>query len=519
MPLRPFLLLALAAVAAGGCGGGLPHVVAEADAPPQRLAVRGRVVTSYGARPARGAYGLRLRLVLRRRDGAWVVPEGRGRHRQWDVADESGAYRFELAPRLDLSAFDSVAVVPTAANATVSLVPLPRGAARLGDDVGLWADALRAPLGDGVVADLSGRLRPEVGVTVRTATLAREFVEARYGGAVPFELPPVRVELSRGGGYVFQALDPDVLALGGHEIELNTSRALTPTTVAHEYGHYVSFRMWGANPLRYTLRNRSLREGWAIFFSFAVRAYAAATYGDVDLEPSNPERAPFTDRLDGRERRYLGISYGTSRPEYAAIGALLWSLYDGAEPSPFEWEGPDEVSLAGDNDDLGLGLEVLEAVRRTRTSALDEAGILEVVGTLRRARPALGPSLDGAVGFFLCPAHPACDYPAPPSAAPSTSSPTLRPVAPGGLEARRLPSGAVGLRWSPRTTRAPWANRPEAYRVYRDGALAATLPPEVTGWLDEAAGPGALTYEVRAVGGGGESAESPTARVPAVGGR
>ena len=507
-------LAVVVAAAVGGCAGADVGVVE--DGPLRRLHVSGHVVTSAEGRPARGVYGLRVRLLLRRADGSgWEAPGAPGRHRAFDVLGEDGAFRFEIATALDPARFDSVAVVPTSATEAVSIVPHPPGARRLGDDVLLWTDAARAALPpSGVVENVRHRLRPEVGVVVRTATLARAFVVARYGGDVPFSLPPVRVELSRRGGFVFQALDPDVLGLGGHEIELNAARTITPTTVAHEYGHYVSFQMWGANPLRYTLRNRSLREGWAIFFSFAARAWAAATTGDADLASSNPERAPFTDRFEGA-RRYLGISYGQSRPEYAAIGALLWSLYDVAEPSPFEWEGPSAGSLAGDNDDLAFGLAVFEAVRLTRTSVLDEAGIVEVVRALRQRAPEQAASIDGAVAFFLCSAAPACDVAAPSDGTPSTSAPTLRPVAPGRLAARRLADGAVGLRWAPRTYAAPWANLPEAYRVYRDGALVATLPPDATAWTDRGAGSGDVRYEVRAVGGGGESSGSPTVRVGA----
>ncbi|WP_420456421.1 hypothetical protein [Rubrivirga sp.] len=522
--LRPVPLVVLLAFLVGGCAAPASLRAADVSAPARQIHLSGRFVTSYQGRPSEGVYGLRVWLLFRRSDGSgWEgarLPSGPvRRHRQVDVLGEDGAFRFDLATA-DLAGFDEVAVVPETRTATVHLVPTPPGARAISDTVTVLplADAIRVPIppsgpvaADGLHADL----RPEVGVVVRYAELAREFVLARYDGAPPFALPPVRVELSRGGGYVFQALDPDVLALGGHEIELNVGRGVSPTLVAHEYGHYVTFRMWGASPLRYTLRNRNLREGWAIFFSFAARAYTAAKYGDIDLATSNPERAPFTDTFAG-DRRYLGIVYGTSRPDYAAIGSLLWSLYDGAEPSPFEVEGDDLGSLAGDNDDVAGGLAVFEAVRTTRTRVTDEAGVAEVVRTFRDAAPpGLGPSIDGAFGFFLCPAWPACDVTAPPDARPSTGSPTLRPVAPAGLVARRLSAGAVGLAWDRRVGVAPWANPPEAYRVFRDSVLVATLPGDTSAWVDAEAGPGAATYEVRAVGGGGVSSGRARAEVAA----
>ena len=525
--LLPFALLALAA---SGCAvhAGLAETAGTGEREVRRIHLSGRFVTRYGERPAEGVYGLRVHVLFRRADGeGWEdarPPSGPARrHRTVDVLGEDGRFRFDLATAEDLSAYDEIAIVPATATETVRLVPTPRGARRFGagDDavtVLPLADAIRVPLppsGPVHASGLEAEVRPEVGVVVRYAELAREFVTARYGGAVPFDLPPVRVELSRRGGFVFQALDPDVLALGGHEIELNVARGVTPTLVAHEYGHYVTFRMWGASPLRYTLRNRNLREGWAIFFSFAARAYTAATYGDADLAPSNPERAPFTDRI-GTDRRYRNIVYGTSHPDYSAIGALLWSLYDVAEPSPFEIEDDDLGGLAGDNDDVAGGLAVFEAVRRARTSVFDEAGIAEVVETFRQSQPAaLAASVDGAVDFFLCPAWPACDVVAPPDASPSTGTPTLRPVAPANLVARRVSPSTVVLAWDRRVGFAPWANPPEAYRVLRDGALVATLPGTAASWTDVDAGTAAHRYEVRAVGGGGESFGSPSTQAPA----
>ncbi len=513
--------LALLAAVLAGCA----RLPATASPPAVRtVEITGRFVTRAVDRPAVGVYGLRVVLLFRRADGSgWeraAVPDGPWRrHRQFDVLDETGAFRFALATAQGLSAYDEVAIVPTMETATVRLVPAPAGARSLRTpegDVTLLppADALRVPLpSDGPVrvSAQEALLRPEIGVPIRYAELSREFVFARYEGAPPFDLPPVRVELGRGGGNVFQAFDPD--ALGGTEIELNVAGPVTPTIVAHEYGHYVSFRMWGADWWRYTLRNKSLREGWGIFFSFAARAYVAQTYGDVHLTASNPEWAPFAHRFRGR--RYDGIAYGTSHPDYAAVGALLWSLYDGADPSPFEFGPAGAFGLAGDNDDIsGHGLALFEAVRRSRASVLDESGIAEVVRRFRASTPdALGASVDGAVDFFLCPAFPDCDYKVPPSDAPTTGSLTLRPASPAALTARRLTDGIVELRWDRRVTEAPWGNPPEAYRVYRDGSLIATLAGTATSSSTPLRTEAVASYEVRAVGGGGESYGAPSVRV------
>lgn len=520
--------LALLVGPAAGCAGPGADRLAGPEVEVRTVHLDGTFTTAYRGRPPRGAYGLRVHLLFRRADGSgWDgarAPDGPSRrHRQVDVLDEAGRFRFDFATSMDLSAYDEVAVVPATDAEAARLVPTPRGAGRIGTPEGPVAvlpvaEAIRVPLppsGPVTASALHAEARPEVGVVVRWATLGREFVGRLYDGAPPFDLPTVQVELSPRGGYVFQAFDPD--AFGGHEIELNVARGVTAALVGHEYGHYVSFRMWGASPWRYTLRNRNLREGWAIFFSFAVRAYAAQTYGDADLAPSNPERAPFTDRL-GAGARYEGISYGTTRPDYAAIGALLWSLYDGPEASPFESTALDAGSLLGDNDDLAFGRDLFEAARRSRAGVLDEAGIVEVVRALKAEAPAdLHASIDGAFDFFLCPAFPACDVKAPVDASPSTGTPTLRSVSPGALTVRRISASAVGLAWDRRLYTAPWANAPTAYRVYRDGTPIATLPPSTETYVDPEAA-GAHVYEVRAVNEAGESTGAPSVRVGAASG-
>ncbi|MEM0964144.1 MAG: hypothetical protein AAGK21_16575 [Bacteroidota bacterium] len=483
------------ALFASGCadpGGVLPAEGRQVD-------LRGRFQTIASGDTV-GVYGLRVRL-LGKRNGAWEpLPGADRRHRSFDVADPEGAFRFTLATA-SLSRYDSLMVAPEAATEAVRIVPRPPGAVRVGETFASTSDAIRLavpPEGPVVRADLYRTLRSEVGVTVRWSTISREFVYAIYDGDPPFDLPPVQVELSQSGGFVFQSVDPD--ALGGHEIELNAARGITPTLVGHEYGHYANFQMWGANPLRYALRNRNLREGWAIFFSFAARAYGAAMYGDRELVSSNPERAAFS-HLSTDRQRYEGIVYGRSRPDYAAIGSLLWSLYDRAEPSPFE-----PAALAGDNDDVsGYELAVFESVRQARASVFDEAGIIEVMRAFRTFVPSdLVPSVDGAFDHFLCPDFPACDVKAVPDGRPGTGALTLRPVSPSALRAERLPPDAVRLTWTPRTYATSWANPPERYRVYRDGAPVAVAGPFAREAVIVDNGDGGR-FEVRAEGAAGES--------------
>ena len=451
---------------------------ARAQPSPLHLGVEAEVVVASQGE-VRGVYGLRAWLMVRR-DGAWALAEGVGPR----VVAESGAVRFDV-PDAVWAGADSVAVVPEAGSAFVRVVPVPSGSVRAG---GRWLRmdlAARAAVVDGAVGPLRTTVPRAFGVVVRTATLAHEFVTARYRGHVPFDLPPVRVEIGDGGGFVFQPFDPD--ALGGTEIELNGSRPVTPRVAAHEYGHYVMFRMVGGSRLRYVLREQALREGWAVFFSAAVRAYAAARYGDDPTGASDAERAPVAHLAGGP--RYRGMEYGRANPRFAAIGALLWSLYDEPGPTPFE---PRE--LLGDNDDLGLGLDVFEAVRLAPARLGRRVGIAEVLDRLAGH----GPSVQATADHFLCPSAPVCDFTAAPDARPTTGSPHLPPVQP--LVTVRRERGAAVVRWDRRTypTGVPWANAPLGYRVLRDGAEVAVLGPEVEVWTDPSPLPGAA-YTVRAI--------------------
>ena len=493
-------------VLAAGCAAPpLATAPLLADAPQVELAGTVTVETV-----GRGAYGLPVALVFLDADGAPLSVAAR------DTLDETG--RFALrAPRAD-GAVEAIVIGQTRMEA-LRLVPTPPGGLRLDGQATLpLATAIRValpPTGAYAEGGLAATLPRAYGIPVRSLTLAREYVDALYDGDIPFPLPQVQVELSTRGGFVFQPIDPD--SGGRAEIEVNTTRSgFTRATLTHEYGHYVSYRMWGSSPWRYALRNRDFREGWAIFFSFAARAYAAAQYGEQDLRRSNTERAPFTDRLDGPDRaRYRNIAYSRSRPTRSATGALLWSLYDAADASPFEPGGAlgsADRPGPGDNDDLALGRTVFEATRATRASVFDEAGLPEVVREIkRRVAPEQRASVDAAAAFFLCPALVDCDVRAPFGTGPRAPTRTLPPVAPADLRAERTPDG-VRLTWTPRTISGPWANAPARYRITRDGVVVA----EARGSASTITLPGnaAGTWSVTAVGEGGTAASgSPTVTV------
>ncbi|MEL6616114.1 MAG: hypothetical protein AAFQ43_10270, partial [Bacteroidota bacterium] len=281
MRLALFLL-----VLAGGVLAGCASAPPLAEGPEREVRASGRFVSLDGGERTIGGYGLRVVLAARHaRDGRWDALSPAP-----VATDERGAFAFAFATRLDLSAYDSLAAFALADGIAVRFSP--RGAVRVrsaSGDGGIAfphgarvafpgdpaASGARGPMEAPV---LGGALPPEVGTTARYAMLGRELAFDLYGGSPPFDLPPVRVRFGESGGFRFQPFDPG--KLGGTQIEINRTRRLTPDVVAHEYGHYLSYRMWGSAWWRYVLRSKRLREGWALFYSFATRAYAAQTYDD-----------------------------------------------------------------------------------------------------------------------------------------------------------------------------------------------------------------------------------------------
>ncbi|MEX2484471.1 MAG: hypothetical protein WED10_07925, partial [Brumimicrobium sp.] len=124
--------------------------------------------------------------------------------------------------------------------------------------------------------------------------------------------------------------------------------------------------MW-TNNSKWNNAQQTLKEGFAIYHSFAVRNYGNRNYGD-DLRnwDDNTEVASFNDS----PYRYSGIRYAqpsAGEPGFAAAASYLWNLYDSPEDNTF---------LAaqysnGDNDDInGHSLRVFEKMRSLGTTTI-----------------------------------------------------------------------------------------------------------------------------------------------------
>lgn len=488
--------------------------------------IRGKLETlAYPNNPytKRGVYGMEVWLFFRRPGAPFVRSElvrhsgltTRGVH--YDILDEEGNFSFEFQTNDHLTPFSEVAVVPSLLSPTAWITNGPSSNIEYYDPyTGEYEDFLTPGFG-GVSIPIpssgsidvygEGNVDRAYGPVFRYMELSKEIADREYGGARPFSLPFAGVEMIPGsGGGAMNYMT------GGINIYLDGGN--NPTVIAHEYGHYVMYNMYDQSANRYTLRNHNLREGWALFYSLATRAYAAETYGDVYLSSQNVETRAYPT-TSGGTTRYSNVY--RDKYDYAAIGALLWSLYDTRSTTPFEYGSSSyNLTLLGDNDDVnGYRRDVWESVRTTGASIFDEAGIVEVTATFRDRVPgSVRSSVDDAFDFFLCPnfgESGGC------SASSLRHMPTRRPrpVQASNLTGQKSSSTSASLTWDRNVYNlsSPYANAPTGYRIYRNSSLVATVSNTTTSYTYTNAGGVNGTYRVTAYNAAGESTAAPTALV------
>ncbi len=218
--------------------------------------------------------------------------------------------------------------------------------------------------------DIDIRVNGNDGAILRHCYHAYEFVRERYDNNLPFELPiieVIRMEVPDGKAGLFKTSRGTFPTFNDRywiEIDLLSTDA---TTLMHEYGHFVNLAMWDLRVSEMRDATSQVKEGWAIFFSFAARNYGTNMYGD-DLreKDDNTELAPF------RTPRFSGIRYTRTEPSYSQFACYLWNIYDSYNDGNFL--AP--IFAGADNDDVGdQMLRVFETLR-------GETG-LQSVGTYR----------------------------------------------------------------------------------------------------------------------------------------
>jgi hypothetical protein len=256
-----------------------------------------------------GLYGSEVELWFRDSSNpdALYHPLGEAEHVTYDEIEEDGQYHFDFSFSGDLSGYDELLVLVTTSN----------DAASLSVDQGAWiidsGDGTETSFGtqQGVVYDISGmgtdisisnadaEVNSEDGAILRNMQLSREFVEARYSGSLPFNLPIVSVWKEEISGAGLFCEPEDGCGSSAIPVIKIDPRSTEFTTTSHEYGHYVNYRMWGGGDGPLNGATSQLKEGWAIFYSFGVRNYANEEYGDAlrDDDDNTEEDAFETDAV------------------------------------------------------------------------------------------------------------------------------------------------------------------------------------------------------------------------------
>ncbi|MDA3871869.1 MAG: T9SS type A sorting domain-containing protein [Candidatus Marinimicrobia bacterium] len=292
-------------------------------------------------------------------------------HTHYDILDEQGNFNFYFSFTGDLSGYNQAIVIVNTAN-DATYMPAPEDGYIQWGPHGFTAYFNES---EGVIAAINGSnsnitvnqdgvVNYEDGSVLRYLQLAREFVIQRYGGSLTFNLPHINSateDISSAGVFNY-GWDPS----NGDWCNIRIDPYYTDfSTVSHEYGHFVNYRMWGGEYSKMSDAHPQLIEGWAIFYSFASRNYGNKTYGDYLMSyDDNTEEAPFQENP-----RYDCIRYTHhGHPDYGAAGSFFWSLYDSYNNGNFEVS-----SYNGDNDDIsGYSNRVFEKLRTlsiTHTSA------------------------------------------------------------------------------------------------------------------------------------------------------
>lgn len=299
--------------------------------------------------------------------GTWYHPVvGNSEHTHYDVLSEDGSFSFSFNFTGDLTGYDEAIVLVNTGN-SAAFMPAPMDGYVSYGGGGYTAyfnesEGLEIPINPAIttisVSD-DAEVNSASGRVLRYSKLSQDYVNDLYGSptfsvtAIPTQI----ASLSGPCGLFHTSWSP----IGGFSNSIEIDPGCTEfTTVSHEYGHWVNYRMWN-NGIKFNGASSSLKEGFATFYSFAVRNYAYAAYGDLLLSwDDNLEEYPFVVS----PARYYGIRYQQSDVNAAAFASYLWNLYDDLSDPMLadDYDG-------WDNDDIqGMSVSVFETLRGAPSS-------------------------------------------------------------------------------------------------------------------------------------------------------
>lgn len=222
-----------------------------------------------------GVPGIRVELFFRDSDAPldWYHPvNGYSRHTHFDEVDEAGDYSFNFSFQEypELLPYDEIVIAVGNANEATTLQT---------NSIQFFTIPFD-PNNSGVTATKNLEVDPHRGRMLRYMMLSREFIEQRYNGNVPFSIGRVNSEFTYDSDTCGSLRTSWNLFSWNARIRINPEECSEFTTISHEYGHWINWRMWKGSERSFQSTSSLFKEGWAIFFSFAVRNYANNQYGD-----------------------------------------------------------------------------------------------------------------------------------------------------------------------------------------------------------------------------------------------
>lgn len=270
----------------------------------------------------------------------------------YDIVDKNGYYDFSfVSSGHDFTQYDEVLVLVNRDNSAVTMAGgniLSFYGSFYGSYFGFEQAAIIPFNGTSLNSVSPIELVDQEGAILRNGFVSKEYLTRFYGNSINVPSVTVWIKPISGDGLFRYEKSCSAWLFNcreDHWIEIrNTVKNLR--TISHEYGHYVNYQLFGSTANAMSSTSAQIKEGFAIFFSFAVRNYANKVYGDelpdTNYIVDNPEIGPYeTDRYDN-------ILYTkTGHPEYGAFASFLWNLYDQYDGGIYEAE-----LYAGDNDDV-----------------------------------------------------------------------------------------------------------------------------------------------------------------------
>ncbi len=253
-----------------------------------------------------GVYGLRIYLFFSDTtdtlDPVLLFPNEDIEGKTYDLVEEDGSFAFDFSYVGDLSGYNQILVWPSTRNPAAILLD-SEGDGGTGCDPNSeieCRDKAVPKIGGGYSATpmdsikffeiesaipraingtnptiietgVFGTLGEKQGLVFRGMMLSREYLMERYPSSPSYSMPRIRVRFGLEGAQE----DNGQFKSQGTPVSLLFKKIdLGFATIAHEYGHYVNYQMWGANSDRFdNLPDNQLEliEGWAQFYSFATR--------------------------------------------------------------------------------------------------------------------------------------------------------------------------------------------------------------------------------------------------------